>query len=491
MDHPLLLRPSLVRYQVLAVACSLAVLTYVQRQGFVAATPYIKNDLGLDDEQMGSLASVWLVAYGLFQVPGGLLGDRLGARDLLALLVLGWSLTAGAVALTAGLPPGSWLAFAALVVLRFLFGMFQGGGFPGLARVIADWVPQRQRGQAQGMVWTFSRLGGFLAPLLVVWLITGVFHGWTAPLWFLAGLGVVWCALFWLWFRNRPEDHPGVNAGELAVIRGVRPALAELSIEAERPASGASTDILAARTDVVAGERAFGTQTAPTSLEARPPELDEDHGHSHLNVPWLKLMGNRNVWALCLTYGFMGFAGNFITSLLNIYLHDHRHLTDSATAWVSGLPLAFGIVSCLLGGVLSDWLIRRTGSRKWGRRLVGFSSFLLAALACLSVIWAGEVWLLALAFSAWFFFNDAAMGPAWASCADVGERYTGTLSGAMNMTGAFLGAVGMWLAGRLLKAGQGDLVFIIFAGSYVLGSLCWLAVDVTKPLVARDHRVTA
>src|SRR5437763_13100242 len=134
-------RASRVRYQVLGVACSLAVLTYVQRQGFVAGTPYIKKDLGLDDEQMGYLASVWLVAYGLFQVPGGLLGDRLGARHLLTLLVLGWSLTAGAVALTALLPPGGWLAFAALLVLRFLFGMFQAGGFPGLARVLADWMP--------------------------------------------------------------------------------------------------------------------------------------------------------------------------------------------------------------------------------------------------------------------------------------------------------------------------------------------------------------
>src|SRR5215469_15186612 len=91
--------PTQVRYLVLAAACSLAVLTYVQRQGFVAGTPYIKKDLGLNDEQMGYLASVWLVAYGAFQVPGGLLGDRLGARHLLTLLVLAWSLAAGAVAL--------------------------------------------------------------------------------------------------------------------------------------------------------------------------------------------------------------------------------------------------------------------------------------------------------------------------------------------------------------------------------------------------------
>src|SRR5262249_12903847 len=137
--------PSRVRYLVLGTACSLAVLTYVQRQGFVAGTPYIKADLGLNDKQMGDLASVWLVAYGLFQVPGGLLGDRLGARHLLTLLVLGWSLLVGVVALTAALPPGGWLVFACLVVLRFLFGGFQAGGFPGLARVIPDLMPARQR----------------------------------------------------------------------------------------------------------------------------------------------------------------------------------------------------------------------------------------------------------------------------------------------------------------------------------------------------------
>src|SRR5262245_739133 len=193
--------PTWVRYQVLAVACSLAVLTYVQRQGFVAGTPSIKKDLGLNDEEMGYLASVWLVAYGLFQMPGGLLGDRLGARHLLTLLVLAWSVTAGLVALTARLPYG-WALLAALFVLRFSFGMFQAGGFPVLARVLADWMPAGQRGFAQGMVWTFSRLGGFLAPLLVLGLIN-IFGGWTIPLWLLAGLGLAWCALFWPWFRNR------------------------------------------------------------------------------------------------------------------------------------------------------------------------------------------------------------------------------------------------------------------------------------------------
>jgi MFS family permease len=186
-------------------------------------------------------------------------------------------------------------------------------------------------------------------------------------------------------------------------------------------------------------------------------------------------------------YGFVGFAGNFITSLLPVYLHDHRRLSDETTAWLSGLPLACGIVSCLLGGVLSDWLIRRFGSRKWGRRLVGCTVLALAGLAVLSSIWVNEVWLLGLAFSAMFFFNDATMGPAWASCADVGERHAGTLSGAMNMTGAFFGAAGMAFAGAFFRRGWDEPVFIAFACSYALASLCWLAVDVTKPLAPKTQ----
>jgi sugar phosphate permease len=206
--------PTRVRYLVLGVACSLAVLTYIQRQGFVASLPYIKESLKLDDEQLGYMGALWLVAYGAFQMPAGMLGDRFGARHLLTFLVLGWSLTLAVTGFIAFLSPGGWLPFACLVALQFLFGIFQAGGFPVLARVIADWMPARQRGFAQGTVWTFSRLGGAVAPQLMVWLILVVFAGWAIPLWLLGGLGLLWCAFFWLWFRNRPGEMPAVNAAE-------------------------------------------------------------------------------------------------------------------------------------------------------------------------------------------------------------------------------------------------------------------------------------
>jgi len=106
----------------------------------------------------------------------------------------------------------------------------------------------------------------------------------------------------------------------------------------------------------------------------------------------------------------------------------------------------------------------------------------LAAVTMLASIWIEEVWLLGLAFNLTFFFNDATMGPAWASCADVGERHAGTLSGAMNATGQLLAAIAMFSAGWLFQRQLDEIVFVAFACSYALGAVCWLAVDVTQPL---------
>src|SRR3954464_12953884 len=143
-------RPSRVRYQVLAVACVLAVLTYLNRLGFGVAASEIKRDLRLSDEQMGYLASAFLVAYGLFQVPGGMLGDRFGGRYSLTALVLGWSLVSGATAFALVLPASPTSAFLFLLTLRFLFGLLQAGEFPILARVMAEWIPVGRRASAQG-----------------------------------------------------------------------------------------------------------------------------------------------------------------------------------------------------------------------------------------------------------------------------------------------------------------------------------------------------
>ncbi|HEX3727653.1 MAG TPA: MFS transporter, partial [Pirellulales bacterium] len=199
-------------------------------------------------------------------------------------------------------------------------------------------------------------------------------------------------------------------------------------------------------------------------------------------VPWSLLLASRNVWALCLMYGFVGFAGNFTTNLLPVYLAGERKLPPEVVKGLAGLPLAFGIVSCLLGGLLSDWISRRWDNRKWGRRLNGAVGLALAGLCFLAVPWVQSTWLLGLVFSTSFFLNDLNIGPAWAACADVGESYAGTISGAMNMIGQFGGAIGMSLAGLMLERGHSQALFVVFACSYTLAALCWFAIDVTRPL---------
>lgn len=420
--------PSHVRYQVLLVVCVLALLTYVNRLGFGIAASSIKSDLGLNDSQMGDLASAFLVAYGLFQIPGGLLGDRFGGRHLLTILVLGWCLLSGATALGLSFPTGATSAFIFLFVLRFLFGLFQAAEFPSLSRVIATWMPVDERGTAQGLIWMFSRLGGALVPFLFTWMLL-LFGTWTTPLWVMAGLGIAWCAIFWPWFRDQPGQMAGVNSGELAVIAGGR---------------------------VV--------DTAPGGA-----------------IPWARILSSTDIWLLCFMYGFVGFAGNFFTNMMPLYLRDHRHLNDRDFTILSSLPLALGIGSCAVGGFCSDWLIRRTGSRRWGRRAVSLIGLGVAAVMMLSIPSIQGVWPLGIALSLAFACTDLNIGPAWAACADIGERYTGTISGSMNMVGAIAGAAGASLAGRLFHTGQDNLLFMIYGCSYALAVVCWLGVDVTRP----------
>jgi MFS transporter, ACS family, glucarate transporter len=266
-------------------------------------------------------------------------------------------------------------------------------------------------------------------PFVLIWLFR-VCGSWPIPFLLIAGFGLLWCGAFWPWFRDRPADMPRISRDELKLI------------EAGRGKSLAAPD----------------------------------------QVPWEKMLRSRSVWSLCLMYGFTGFSGNFFTTMLPLFLTKQRHLSQGEITWLSALPLAGGSVACIFGGSASDRAIRRFGNRKWGRRYVGLIGLGLAGPALLAVNWAESVWLLALLLTAAFSLNDLTMGPAWAACADIGERYAGTLSGAMNMLSALAGGLGAVMVGYLFEFGRPDLVFIIFAGVFALASACWLGVDVTRRL---------
>ncbi len=424
---PALARPSWVRYQVLAAGCSVAVITYIHRVGFAKALPDIRASLHLGEQEAGYVMAAFAVAYALFEIPAGLLGDRLGVRSLLTVLVFGWSLVTGCAALAVHLPVDTVLPFLFLLLLRFLFGMFQAGAFPSLSRMMTDWMPMRTRASAQGLIWMSTRLGGMLIPL-VMGVLFWLCGNWQTPLWLVAGLGLVWCAAFFPWFRNRPSEKPGVNEAERALI-------------------------LAGRSGKLAG-----------------------HGH----VPWGRILRCRSIWALCLMYGCGGFAANFYVTLLPNYLHSQRHLPGWQTDLFTSAPFACGVVACLVGGLVSDWIIRRTGNRKWGRRFSGAIGTAVGSVGWFCIPLAHDPWALAAVLCLVFFCNDLSMGPAWAACADIGEGYAGTIGGAMNMVGNLAGAGGNILAGHLFDAGHPGWLFVIDGFSFAVACLCWFAVDVTK-----------
>jgi sugar phosphate permease len=427
-----LLRPTWIRYRILLAVCVLAVIVYIHRVGFASAARWLRPELGLnDDTDWSALMWAFLLAYGGFEVPWGLAGDRFGARNLLAIVTLGSSFLTAAVALAVFAPAGLG-AFAVMWGLRFAFGLFQAGVFPSLSRLMADWMPTQERASAQGMIWMSTRVGGALAPLIIVPLI-GLTGTWHLPFVLVAGLGLAWCAACWPWFRNRPEESPAVNDAERRLI-----------------------------------------------AENRAAPL------RHGGMPWGRVLRCRSVWALCAMYACGGFAATFFVTLLPGYLSKQRQLPDDVMKWLSSLPLACGVVACVLGGVISDFIIRRTGNRRWGRRLPGMVGALISGTALLLTIWAREPWELGALLCLTFFCNDLGMGPAWASCADVGRRYAGTIGGAMNMLGNLAAAGGMALAGGLFQREQPHVVFVIFACSFWLASLCWLAVDVTRPVVETE-----
>src|SRR5205809_2027513 len=232
--------PTRYRFWVLGVLCSLAFLTYLDRICVMRVQGYIERDFGFVEltpadeqslqerglegdaparaklakdratERMSWVFSAFVAGYILFEVPGGWLGDRWGARAVIFRIVLCWSLFTAATGGVKGIAawfspragPEQWLMV--MVSVRFLFGLGEAGAYPNIARALGRWFPFRERATAQSFIWLSSRLGGAFAPTIIggLMLLGG---GWQRAFWLLGLLGLLWAAWFFSWFRDRPE----------------------------------------------------------------------------------------------------------------------------------------------------------------------------------------------------------------------------------------------------------------------------------------------
>src|SRR5262245_17867330 len=202
--------PTRARYWVIVFAVTLSFITYIDRVCISQAAPNITHDLGLSKVQMGYAFSAFALAYALFEIPGGWLGDVIGARKVLMRIVIWWSFFTAATG-------WAW-NLASLWVTRFLFGAGEAGCFPNLTKAFTTWLPQDERVKAQGIMWMSARWGGAITPYLVFQVFK--LMSWRSAFALFGALGVVWAIFFYRWFRDDPREHKSVNTAELDLLKG-------------------------------------------------------------------------------------------------------------------------------------------------------------------------------------------------------------------------------------------------------------------------------
>src|ERR1051326_2028311 len=213
-------RPSRVRWGIVVLLTGFSVTSYLQRMNISIASKFMMPELGLSQIQMGQVFSSFLIGYTIFQIPTGILGDRRGPKLVLTLAALTWGLTTLLTGLVPGILVTGTAAFIALLVIRFLLGVGEAATYPVAALAVARWSPLSERALAQAIVVGGLSVGSTVTPPLISWLMVRI--GWRESFYLVSGVAFVIAALWWRYGADRPEEHPGVNPEERALIVGSR-----------------------------------------------------------------------------------------------------------------------------------------------------------------------------------------------------------------------------------------------------------------------------
>jgi MFS transporter, ACS family, glucarate transporter len=396
------------RRTLLWFAFTLAIVTYLDRICISAAAPFIMRDLNLSMLQMSFVFGAFTLAYSIFEVPSGWMGDVFGARRVLTRIVLWWS----AFTVFTGLARG----YQSLLTIRFIFGAGEAGAFPNVSRAFSRWLPVSSRGNANGILFLGSRLGGALAPMVTVFLIRR--WGWRESFYFLGVLGVAWAFCWYRWFRDDPPG--GVAAG------------------------------------------------------APPP------GPHSGTVPWRTILGSRNLYTICAMYFTFGYGLYFYFTWLPTYLVRELGFSVSTGGVLAGLPFLMAGAANVIGGRVSDRLAVTRGLRVARSRLGFFSfatsAFLL--VAAIHTPWRGaKVLLLAFALASADFALSACWSVCLDVGRNYAGIVTGFMNTFANL-GGFLGPVVAGFA--VERWNSWAIPFYIAAGLYGAGAAAWLGVDPEK-----------
>lgn len=408
------------RYVVLIVMSIFSIITYLDRTSISITGNKITSELGLSITQFGWVLAAFSFAYGIFEIPTGILGDKLGPKKILTRIVIWWSLFT--------ILTGFSYTFTALLIIRFLFGVGEAGAYPNATVVISKWFPKGERGRAQSFIWIASRIGGALAPFLSVFIMNT--FGWRWVFYIFGTLGIIW-AIFWnYWFKDEPREMKGIKSKEIELIESKREV--------------------------------------------------KSLGHGLLSIK--NILKNKNVWFLMGMYHCLLYGAYFYLSWMPKYLKNGRNVGDDEIAFMASLPFILGTIGCFIGGFSSDFLSKKYGL-KWGRRSVGMFGLIMAGICMITATFILDNTVSIIVLSLGLAFKDFTLPVSWATAADIGGENAGSVAGAMGMAGQ-LGSTVMSISfGYILSmTGSWELPLQIIGVIVIIGGLLWLKIDPSKKI---------
>ena len=400
----------------------MSAIAFLDRVNISIAGQALAREFKLSNIQLGWVFSAFVLGYALFQAPGGRLADRFGPRRVIALGVVWWGLF---TTLTALVPAGFALALPLLLAVRFVLGNGEAVVYPSSNRLVANWIPSVERGRANGLIFAGVGAGAGVTPPLITYIL--VHWGWRWAFYASARVGLAAGAIWYLLARDTPQEHPWIGQRELA------------HIEAGLPAAGQDAD----------------GRGAP---------------------PWKRIVSNKNVQVVTLTYFTFGYASYIFFTWFFTYLNKVRGLDLKASAIYSTIPFLAMAGCSPLGGWVADVLVKRYGRRVGRCGVAAFGMGLAAVfLALATQVKSAQLASVALAGGAGALYLS--QSAYWAVTADIAGPWAGFTSGLMNMGGQIGGAVTASLTPWIAERFGWSASFLVAAALAAAGSAAWLRVD--------------